>query len=221
MRCEAKSKRSGERCKGQAITGRHTCRMHGGTCGSGPASPTFKTGIYSKDMPTRLAARYEAALSDPDLLKLHDSIAAVRARAGELWGKLDQGGGSDSWFRVGRAFKAFKSSQGDPVKMLDALAELEAAVDAGYREAGVWRELWDVLERHARFVAAERKLAVAEATAIQVDEALTLVGALVSIVRTRVKEVIPPEDSRKVLSAISRDVEGLLHREPKADAGPN
>ena len=33
-RCAARSKRSGERCRGPAVRGRRTCRMHGGA-GSG------------------------------------------------------------------------------------------------------------------------------------------------------------------------------------------
>jgi len=35
-RCQAKSKQSGERCRGPAVRGKRTCRMHGGAGGGAP-----------------------------------------------------------------------------------------------------------------------------------------------------------------------------------------
>lgn len=49
-RCTAKSKRSGERCKGPAVRGWTVCRFHGacGGHGSGKANPAFKHGMRSQ-----------------------------------------------------------------------------------------------------------------------------------------------------------------------------
>jgi hypothetical protein len=40
LRCTARSKRSGKRCRGPAVRGKQVCRMHGGAAGSG--APTGK-----------------------------------------------------------------------------------------------------------------------------------------------------------------------------------
>ena len=209
-RCTARSKRTCERCGANAVTGREVCRHHGGLTPRGAASAGFKHGRYSKDIPTRLAARYQGATASPDLLRLHDEVALCETRACELLAMLDKGGGAESWQRLRSAFEAFRSAQGTDGEAV-GIEHLDGAVQAGVREAGVWAELWEVLDRGARYKAAERRLAVGEATAIQVDEALALIGALVAIVRSHVSD---PEALRR----ISRDTERLLH---KGDGGEN
>lgn len=60
------------------------CRIHGGKSPSGIAHPNFKTGRYSKDIPTRLSKGYQEALSDPDLLQLNDEIRLTDSLMSEL-----------------------------------------------------------------------------------------------------------------------------------------
>ncbi|CUK08363.1 Periplasmic glucans biosynthesis protein [Shimia thalassica] len=49
-RCTAKSKRTGERCKGPAVKGWSVCRFHGarGGHGSGKAHPAYKHGLRTR-----------------------------------------------------------------------------------------------------------------------------------------------------------------------------
>lgn len=48
-RCTAHSKRTGERCKGPAVTGWQVCRFHGAGGGhkAGPTHPSWKHGMRS------------------------------------------------------------------------------------------------------------------------------------------------------------------------------
>lgn len=50
-RCTATSKRTGERCKGPAVTGWSVCRFHGAGGGhpSGPAHPSWRHGLRSRE----------------------------------------------------------------------------------------------------------------------------------------------------------------------------
>lgn len=50
-RCTAKSKRSGQRCKGPAVRGWTVCRFHGAGGGSGPgkAHPAYKHGMRGQE----------------------------------------------------------------------------------------------------------------------------------------------------------------------------
>lgn len=87
MQCGAKT-RSGTPCRMSAMpNGR--CRVHGGMTPSGLAHPNTKTGRYSKDIPTRLAAGYQQALSDPDLLQLNDEIRLTDSLMSELLERFD------------------------------------------------------------------------------------------------------------------------------------
>lgn len=50
-RCTAKSKRTGERCNGPAVTGWLVCRLHGAGGGhpAGAAHPSWKHGMRSRE----------------------------------------------------------------------------------------------------------------------------------------------------------------------------
>lgn len=50
-RCRARSKRTGEPCKGPAVRGRAVCRMHGARGGTspGPGHPAYRHGARSRE----------------------------------------------------------------------------------------------------------------------------------------------------------------------------
>jgi len=50
-RCTANSKRTGERCKGPAVTGWRVCRFHGAGGGhpSGKAHPSYRHGMRAQE----------------------------------------------------------------------------------------------------------------------------------------------------------------------------
>lgn len=87
MRCSAKSKRSGERCKRHASIGRTVCRMHGGATPRGVDHPSWRGKGYSKDLPTQLRDRFAASVDDPDLSSCRNELALIDARLGELFEK--------------------------------------------------------------------------------------------------------------------------------------
>ena len=101
MQCGAKT-RSGAPCRSKAMpNGR--CRMHGGKSLSGAAVNTFKHGRYSKHLPTRLAARYQEALADQEILSLHEDIALLDLRIWELLGSGKKTPNAVEWFAVEQA----------------------------------------------------------------------------------------------------------------------
>lgn len=72
MQCEAKSKRTGQRCRAQAITGKTVCRHHGG-------KTPIKHGLYSK-FPQAVAAQHlDAALKVQRLDILDKTISLLAA----------------------------------------------------------------------------------------------------------------------------------------------
>ena len=107
MQCTAHSKRDGSPCRGKAVKGRTTCRMHGGTIPRGLALPQTTHGRYSKDLPARLAGRYREAQSDPELLALRDEVALVDARLGDVLGRVDSGESGALWKQLSNSWQAF------------------------------------------------------------------------------------------------------------------
>lgn len=84
MKCTAKSKRSGQQCQKDAMQGRNVCSMHGGKSLRGVAASNFRHGRYSKALPERLAATYDASMNDPRLCDMRSEAALLDSRLFEL-----------------------------------------------------------------------------------------------------------------------------------------
>lgn len=63
VECNAKSKRSGLKCRGQAVTGSTKCRMHGGTSKRGKEKVGFKHGFFSDSWTGQQKAIYDRLAS--------------------------------------------------------------------------------------------------------------------------------------------------------------
>src|SRR5881296_2819038 len=72
-------RRDGGTCRQPAMRPSGKCRMHGGRTPRGLANANTRTGRYSRDLPTRLNARYEIALTDPELTSIRKDVALLQA----------------------------------------------------------------------------------------------------------------------------------------------
>ena len=88
--CGAHGRRSGKPCKNAAMSNGR-CRMHGGTVGSGMASPRFKHGQYCKSLFGQIAGLGTVTLrdiihADPEKLRrISDAISARLLLFGGRW----------------------------------------------------------------------------------------------------------------------------------------
>src|SRR5438067_9697369 len=76
-KCGARRRDGGDCCQPAMKNGR--CRMHGGKTPRGLASPKTRSGRYSKDLPTRILARYQEAMQDPELLSVKHDVALLHS----------------------------------------------------------------------------------------------------------------------------------------------
>ena len=90
-RCTARAKASQEQCKNYVVHGRSKCRLHGGATPRGVASPHFKHGRYSQDLPTQISASMRKGHLPLDLLQLHDELALCDMRLQKLAKQLSVG----------------------------------------------------------------------------------------------------------------------------------
>lgn len=106
-KCSATSKRSGLECKSPAITGHQKCRMHGGSSPKGIASANFKTGRFSRYLPTAILQLYDEACKDKELTALREHIALIDALLGDRLEKIYRGESVDFWATLQRLHKQF------------------------------------------------------------------------------------------------------------------
>lgn len=208
QKCRAKSKRSGVKCKNWAMRGKDLCHIHGGKSLSGSSLPQFKHGRYSKSLPEKLAARYEEAQKDPELLSLRDDVALIDARLSELLGKANTGESAEAWGRVRKAMVSLQKAEagGNPERVREARFALEDAVERGGADIEIWAEIGDHLERRRKLTESERKRLVQMEQMIRADQAMSFVAALVSSVKRHVEEP-------KTLAAISDDIRSIVSRD--------
>jgi hypothetical protein len=76
------------------------CRLHGGAAPRGVGHYAFSTGRHSRYLPTRLASRYQQALSDPDLLSLRDEVALLDTRISTVVEALEAGESAEGWAEI-------------------------------------------------------------------------------------------------------------------------
>lgn len=179
--------------------------MHGGASPRGLAHPSTTTGRFSKDLPTRLLAQYEAALADPDLIALREELALATAREGDLLTRVDSGEAGAHWRGIRGALADFRKAQrrDDAPAAAGALREMERLTDLGIADDQAWAELFDVIEARRRLADTERRRLESMQQMITTERAMLLVAALVDAVRRHV-------DDRQVLDAIGRELERLV-----------
>lgn len=187
MQCTATSKRSGVRCNNPAVTGRTTCRMHGGTVPAGIASPAYRHGRYASSLPTGILDRYKEAASDPDLLDLGAEIALIGARIGDVLAGLDDQAPRATWELLAKAWKKYRTAP-DGVTSAQALAQVEQLISDGLDQAQAWQEIVDLVDARRRLVESDRRRLVELQQHMTYEQAMTLVAFLSDSIKRHVTD---------------------------------
>jgi hypothetical protein len=197
--CGART-RAGTPCARHPVPGATRCKLHGGLSPRGIASPTFKHGRHSRHLPTRLAARYQAAMTDPQLLELRSEVALMDARVDDLLSRIAAGNSADAWEAAQTAYADLLSASRstDRLAATAALDALGAALN-GRDDAALWAEVSEVVDLRRRLVESERKQMIASEQFVAVAEIMSLMGAIVASVRAHVTD-------SQARAAITRDI---------------
>jgi hypothetical protein len=221
--CGAKKKNGGD-CKGRAMhNGR--CRLHGGASLAGIASPTFKSGRYSKYLPLHLLSDFKEAKDDPELVECRDELALIDARLCQLAQRFQSGKDAEMWAVLGMQFDLLATAFD---ALLSAVEPETEAAESAVREAAgalegcrsvvgevrasesTWREVYGVLEQRRKLVETESKRLKDMSQVITAERAMTLILSLAAVVK---KHVADP----KQLAAISAELIQLTAGESRGE----
>lgn len=227
-RCGAKN-RSGQPCKRRPTPGSNRCNLHGGKSLKGAAHPNYKHGRNSKHLPTRIAAEFEAALADPDLISHRKAIALLDVRWNDAAKRLHSGESGSLWSQLLESWSDFESAQrraAEAVKSDDAEARQKAANDAqsalqsvgriikvGEEDERAWEELIEIGDKQSQIVVREQSRLRDLHQMMPVEEVLLIINAMHSAVADIVKD-------RSMVAAVGVAMERLLDRKgPKGEGG--
>lgn len=204
MQCTAKAKSTGQQCQRRAMAN-GKCYVHGGPTPRGRALPQTTHGRYSKDLPTRLAARYEEARTDPDLLNLNAEIHLTYAMLTEALRGMDQGEAGRLWRDLKTTWDALQEANrqrdGDAAKQ--ALSEIGRLIARGVADAAARSEVLDIIDRRRKLVESEAKRRTAMQQMITAERLTVLIARVADIVVRHV-------DDPRTRAAISADIGSLL-----------
>lgn len=216
-RCTATAKTTGARCRSPAVTGRSTCRMHGGTTPRGPAHPSYKHGRFSKLLGDR--DDYAAALGDPAIDGFRETLALLDVRTFDLleaaYGPDGSGGLSvrrlrETWENVRAAW-----AEGDDDALALALNDHAEAMDGAGAADDAWAELASVLDTRRKAAAAMQLAEVRSERAISAERFNHLLGYVLDSVARRVGGL---REGGDIIRALSRDLDPILGGLKKGEA---
>lgn len=200
--CGAKT-RNGTPCQLPPMHGKTRCKYHGGKSLSGTAAPSFKTGRYSKYLPTRLLDRYHEAESDGELLSLRSEIALVDSRLADLLSKVDTGEAKKLWEQakeLNRDIQADMLNE-DYGQLMMHCKSLDELIGEGLKDYTAWSELYYILDHRRKLVESERKRLIESQQMVKTEQAMTLATALLLAVKESVQD---SATLMKVQSAFNR-----------------
>lgn len=209
QQCKAKAKTTGERCTQPVAPGREVCRFHGGHSPRGFAHPSTTHGRISKDLPTRMAANFQAALADPALIELRGEAALLESRLADLLARVDTGEAGELWLKMSAAATAFTAASraGQSAEALQAARDMADLAGKGRADWMSWSDVLRTVEALRRVKDSERKRIESAHNVLTADRAMLLVAALTDAVRRHVSD-------RKTLDLIGREIGRLV------DSGP-
>jgi len=189
--------------------------MHGGKTPRGIASPHTKTGRWSKDLPTRLAAIYGEMESDDTLLSLRDDIRLSDAMMRANFAKLQSGESGEAWKLMKKAVDALTDgiTREDFPGMIKALREMRDVVDGRIAHHAAEDEIRTGLEQRRKLIETEQKLTLQGERAISAEQVTLLFAALGEIVRRYVPDAAT---LLKIQTDADKLISGGVHSEVSA-----
>lgn len=208
MQCKAKAKSTQEQCRRRAVEGKKVCTVHGGLTPGGLASANWKHGRYSKHLPTNIKERYEAEISDPDLLLLNDEIGLLRTQLTIVLEEINQPPGSESdWIRLQKKLAAFDRAQRTASGMPDSddrtakmkevaelFDELRELIQSGGSKEAAWRRILMLADSIRKLTESEQKRRVAGEYILQMHDVMALFDYTVNLINDIVTD--PKERAR-------------------------
>ena len=179
--------------------------MHGGRSPVGIASLSFKTGRYSRYLPQRMVADYEASLHDQELLSLRDGISAIDALVLDIIRTLDTGEAGSLWATVLRHKREYEAATkaGNRVGAQTAIERMFAAIEHGAADAQSRAEVANMLEKRRKLTEAEQRRLERMQRLVDMQDVLALLATLSVAVKDAVeRHVDDPVAARAILTDV-------------------
>jgi hypothetical protein len=160
-KCNATSKRSGNKCKSPAVTGNEKCRFHGGKSLKGFESPSLKTGAHSKflsHLPDALKTDYTDVYNANQAQSLEEQLALSNLRTQQLLTLLQNGDLADLWSSMKASLSMLKECAANGEDITPPLRELQRIASIGEQNFLTWQQINNQNEQTRKLADTQIKL---------------------------------------------------------------
>jgi hypothetical protein len=200
--------------------GKTVCEIHGGKTPNGYGLPQTTHGRYSKVLPVRLAARYEEARTNKNLLSLRDDIALAESRLSEVLGHLDTGETGHLWRDLRATLEAFSTAQAakDTALMAEHLTRLRQLITQGSTDAALWTEIQHLWASRCKLIQTEQRTLIAQQQMVTVEQLMVYFGVITDAINRIVPAHTDQASARAILGALSSEFARISVLEHGAEA---
>ena len=197
-------KRDGNRCKNPVRHGWTVCHFHGAGRPGKPGGLNNRqvtTARHTSALPTRLLAKYEEAINDPDYLSMTEELALLDTRMAEMLERLDTTDVKLAWQKVRRAYQLLDNDNIEDDGYNNALELLQEALTMKSADDTIWKEVAGIIEQRRKVAETERRRVVDAQSSMTYERANMLVAFLMSSVQSHVTD---PEILRAIADDLKR-----------------
>jgi len=164
--------------------------MHGGKTPKGVDSPHFKTGRYSKYMPSGLLEIHEEMTNDPQLMSLRENIALTDTLLANLLPRLDTGESGKAWEMVKKLIKTAKHAYHaeNLANMMQAFDDMEDLANQRILHYETEKEVRQTLDTRRKLVEAENRITLQQENAISIEQLMLFVSQVLGVIQVVVTE---------------------------------
>jgi hypothetical protein len=165
------------------------CRHHGGKALGGIGQPSYKDGKKSRNMPTRLLARFNEIMNDPNYLEGRESIALMDARVEDLLGRADSGESLEAWTKAKGCLDRRDGAREFGFDGEQEIVTLRAIIDGALGDYSAWRGIAEAVEVQRKLRDTERKRIADAGGMLKLEDILKVMGNMLDVVATHVTDL--------------------------------
>lgn len=221
-RCQGWNSNHGRQCFAFALKGKTKCKWHGGASPGGVGSASWKHGRYSKVIPTGLADKYKAAVTDPDILVMDAEIALLQSRLMELVEGLERfPDAGKSWQELRASYRRFDRAQreagampeGDAKirKLAEAsgnLSQVRDEINRGVAKWAAWGEILDLTNSLRQTIVSEQNRRIKGEHVMYVESVWSLFEYIVNLIDATISDPKERAELSEGLHRYSRRMDG-------------
>lgn len=180
---------------------------------SGPRNGNFKHGAYSRHLPTRIAADFEAIVKDKELAELDYDIALVQTRIIDLIGRVEHGESGELWNELHQAAAAFQASikEGDAPEVKKAVEKIYNLTLRGKGDIEIWQEVVQMVDVKRRLVDSNARLAEKRGRQMTTERAYTLLAYVDSGLKKAVAANVDEDTAERIMETFAQYMRAIYH----------